>query len=76
MYIINLFSMSTYNLNFQVADAEIPRDFRTIPFAILSNLSRSSRHIFEASTFAPLSSFGSEKKNKKIKNYVKNGELW
>lgn len=38
----------------------MPRVLRTIFSAILLNSSRFSRHIFAASTFAPLSSFGSK----------------
>lgn len=41
--------------------SQSPNDLRTILWASLLNWSLSSRHILEASTFAPLSSFGSEK---------------
>lgn len=41
------------------AQPQSPRDFCTICLAILQNCSRSSRHILEASTLAPLSSLGS-----------------
>lgn len=41
-----------------------PRDLRTIFSEILLNSSLFSRHILAASTFAPLSSLGSEKVKK------------
>lgn len=46
-----------------------PRVFLTILFAILLNSSRFSRHIIAASTFAPLSSFGSGKWCATTKSY-------